>query len=325
ELARFARLYGRTLDFFLAAEAPSPEPVVRWRSRGERAARLRAERRFVRFCEDYARLEKFARVKPGALPSVCATRPVDWAGVERLAEETRKVMELGSQPAPALCSVLEDRHGVKVLIVDTQGGGSSACTKGDFGFGILVNAADAPWRRNFDIAHELYHLLTWDEPLPQPGEATDKPLDEKFADCFASVLLLPSDPVRDECRRRIHDDRLTHADVVAIARGFGVSTEALLWRLKSLRVIPRSAVEQALTDDNLKQADRDERREDHDRQQVRPSVRFVSLAFECLQNGTLSRGAFAQMMGIRRGRVGEFLAEYGLDETGDFSGQVGAA
>lgn len=325
ELARLARLYGRGLDFFLAADALSPEPVVRWRSSGEQAARLRAERRFKQFCEDYARLEKFARVKPGALPSVCATRPIDWDGVERLAGETRRVMELGSQPGAALCNVLEDRHGVKLLIEDTHEGGSAACTKGDFGFGILVNAADAPWRRNFDIAHELYHLLTWDEPLSESDEAAGKPPDEKFADWFASVLLLPSDPVRDECSRRVHERRLAYADIVAVARGFGVSTEALLWRLKSLRVVTKSAVEKALSDDILRQLDRAERSKDRDKQQTRPSMRFVSLAFECLQNGTLSRGRFAELMNIRRGEIGEFLAWYGLDEAGDFTGQISAA
>jgi len=43
-----------------------------------------------------------------------------------------------------------------------------------------------------------------------------------------------------------------------------------------------------------------------------------------LQNGTLSRGRFAEMMGIRRGEIGQFLADYGFDETGDYTGQVSA-
>lgn len=324
ELARFARLYGRSLDFFLSTAVPTPEPAVRWRSSGETEARVRAERRFMQFCEDYARLEQFARVKPGELPLTCATRPRTYEDVERLAEHTSKVLELGSRPAAALCNVLEDRHGVKLLFEDTKKGGSAACTKGDYGFGVLVNSADAPWRRNFDVAHELYHLLTWAEPLPQPEGEEGKPLDERFADWFASVLLLPSDPIRQECARRIHEGRLSYADVVAVARGFGVSTEALLWRLKSLRVVSKSAVEGVLGDDSLRQADRAERRKDHDQWPTRHSTRFVSLAFECLQNGTLSHGRFAELMNIRRGEVGEFLAEYGLDEAGDFSGQVSA-
>lgn len=322
ELARFARLYGRSLDFFLSAAPVAEEPAVRWRSSGETTARVRAERRFVQFCADYARLEKFARVKPGSLSSSCAAQPVGYDDAARLAEDTRKAMELGSRPATALCSVLEDLHGVKLLVEDTEDGGSAACTKGEYGFGILVNAADAPWRRNFDIAHELYHLLTWDVTPSQPVEDGSKSFDEKLADCFASVLLLPSDSVRDECKRRIHDGRLAYADVVTIARGFGVSTEALLWRLKGLNVVTRDAVRNALADNNLKQADRAERRKDHGQWPTRHSTRFVSLAFECLQNGTLSRGRFAELMNIRRGAIGEFLAEYGLDEAGDLTGQI---
>jgi len=322
ELAQFARIYGRGLDFFLDPGTPAPKPAVRWRNGQDPAVRLGTERRFLQFCEDYARLESFAHVQPGSLPLACTSAPSGYADAGRLASQACKLMELGSRPGLALRNVIEEKHGVKVLVEYTQGG-SAACTRGQFGAGILINAADRPWRQNFDIAHELYHLLTWEavdsDLVPEPES-----LDEKYANLFASVLLLPSESVVDEFQRRVHSGGLSFADIVAMAREFGVSVDALLWRLVYLKLVEKKSVEQALASESLRQTDRMERLKDQVQQPPRPSARLVSLAFECLMNGTLSRGRFAEMMGIRRGQVGAFLAEYGFDETGDYTGQVSA-
>jgi len=323
ELVKFARAYGRSVDFFLAPEAPAPRPAVRWRGGDSAASRVKVERRFLQFCDDYARLEVLAHAKPSSLPQTCTAPPATFAESEDLAQRTVKLMELGSRPALALRDVLEDQYGVKVL-VEYADAGSAACTRGQFGSGIFINAKDAPWRRNYDIAHELYHLLTW-EALATRQEPESDSRDEKLANNFASVLLLPSETVRTEFKRRLQSGGLSFADVVTMAREFGVSTEALLWRLHNLNLVDKRSVEQAIANENLA-ADRPGRaKKDRGQWPVRHSLRFVSLAFECLQNGTLSRGRFAEMMGIRRGEVGPFLADYGFDETGDYSGQVSAA
>jgi XRE family transcriptional regulator, fatty acid utilization regulator len=321
ELVRFAQVYGRSVDFFLAPEAPQPRPAVRWRGSKDVPARPKSERRFLQYCEDFARLEELASAKPGSLPPACSTAPATYADAELLAQGTVKLMELGGRPALALRDVLEDQYGVKVL-VDFTDGGSAACTKGQFGSGIFINAADAPWRRNYDIAHELYHLLTWETTAGVQDHAGD--FDEKLAESFASVLLLPSDNVRAEFKRRVQSGGLPVTDVVTMAREFGASSEALLWRLVNLNLLEKGSVKQVLASDGFRQLDRAERRNDRDQLQARHSLRFVSLAFECLQKGTLSRGRFAEMMSIRRGEVREFLAGYGFDETGDYSGQVSA-
>ena len=176
---------------------------------------------------------------------------------------------------------------------------------------------------NYDIAHELYHLLTWEvvDPGTEPGPES---LDEKYANLFASVLLLPGESVTDEFQRRVHSGGLSFADIVAMAREFGVSVDALLWRLGYLKLVEKASVQQVLANDGLRQIDRVERRKDQVQKPPRPSARFVTLAFECLMNGTLSRGRFAETMGIRRGQVRTFLDEYVFDETVDYTGQVSA-
>ena len=40
---------------------------------------------------------------------------------------------------------------------------------------ILVNRREPTGRRNFDLAHELFHLLTWDSMPPDRVEPTEVP------------------------------------------------------------------------------------------------------------------------------------------------------
>jgi Zn-dependent peptidase ImmA (M78 family) len=99
---------------------------------------------------------------------------------------------------------------------------------------IYVNAADAPNRQTFTIAHELGHLLMHrDEVANDPRYAVlmRKPIGpnetdpiEKEANCFAASLLVPAEflnPYRD-------------LDAERLSRIFVVSTEVIRHRLAKL-------------------------------------------------------------------------------------------
>lgn len=319
ELAQFAKVYYRTIDFFLGIEPPNKSDPVCWRDKGDAQAAKLAERKFLQYCQDYAYLERLSGHKPAQF-LLSPRAPIrSFVDAEDLAESIRKQLNLGSRPSYQLKETLESVFGIKILLQNTKGGGSAACTKGEFGMGILINATDAPWRQNFDIAHELYHLLLWRMEEPRTE------LSEKYAEKFASTLLLPVEPLRDEFRRRLHNKGINFTDVVALAREFGVSTEALLWRLVGLRLLKRNSVQEALKSDTLRQIDRIERKDEWGETPPAHSLRFVSLAFECLQQGLISRGKFAALIGIQRGEINQFLSRYGFTETGDSLGQIRSA
>jgi Zn-dependent peptidase ImmA (M78 family) len=62
------------------------------------------------------------------------------------------------------------------------------------GVGILINANDAPWRRHFDLAHELFHVIIWNVfSSEEIGNGTTITRPEQYANIFASSLLLPAD------------------------------------------------------------------------------------------------------------------------------------
>ncbi len=61
---------------------------------------------------------------------------------------------------------------------------------------ILPNSNNIRWRRNFDLAHELFHQLTW--KLFRIGDSATQAddQDEKLANCFAGSLLVPPKPLK---------------------------------------------------------------------------------------------------------------------------------
>ena len=80
----------------------------------------------------------------------------------RLARRVRNDLGLGDRPGQALLRVLEEVCNVKVFHLDFEPSGTAACTLTErYGAAVLLNARNAPWRRTFDLAHELFHLLTW--------------------------------------------------------------------------------------------------------------------------------------------------------------------
>ena len=104
---------------------------------------------------------------------------------------------------------------------------------------IVVNAEEPHARQRFTLAHELGHwicqcLQREDAPpvLCRAEEVTPTPAARKLereANVFAAELLMPEPAVRDEWRRA--------ADLDELARRFGVSEQAMHWRLYSFGVV----------------------------------------------------------------------------------------
>jgi Zn-dependent peptidase ImmA (M78 family)/transcriptional regulator with XRE-family HTH domain len=326
ELVKFCEVYMRHLEFFLTEGEPGPRPAVAWRERtNEKRARW-FEGKFLTYCEDYARLETLANGQPTEFQLTCQTGINSYDAAVGLGEDLGRRLDLGSHPAHGLCAVLEER-GVKIMADDLGDAGSAASTRGEFGAGVLVNRRSAPWRVNYDLAHELFHLLTWDQFLPSgpSGANGEKPMADRYADAFASAFLLPGATVVQEFRDRTRGKDFSYLDWVTMATDFGVSRQALLYRLINLRLVTKQSADKAMDSDAAKQADRDVRRAARCQPIEWPTPRFVAIAFKCLQRGRVSRARFAQLMGIRRGEVDLFLAERGYDASEDYEGEISTA
>ncbi|MEK6677653.1 MAG: XRE family transcriptional regulator [Planctomycetota bacterium] len=301
QLQALAEVYRRSISFFLAEGEPAPE-VVLWRKRPDDAVAADIEGKFLRLCEQYHNLEVWCvERRPCELPVVSGiSADFNYREAEKLAYEVRAKLKLGDRPGQSLLPVLEEVCGVKLFHLSFEPSGTAASTvSGTFGSAVLLNANNVRWRRNFDLAHELFHLLTWSVFRTQDNSdgivASEQ--EEKLATCFASNLLMPADVTRLAVNDAVKDDKIGFDDLFAIARQFDVSVEALLWRIHFLYRCDE--------DDTRKDIERyqafapfwEEREKDEP--PMRPA-RFVALAVKALQQGQLSQGRLAEYLGITR-------------------------
>ena len=69
-------------------------------------------------------------------------------------------------------------------------------------------------------------------------------LDERLANSFASDFLVPENAVKDICNIRIKNRReITEEDVIYLADYFGVSFQAMIYRLNNLKLLSNSKKE----------------------------------------------------------------------------------
>jgi Zn-dependent peptidase ImmA (M78 family) len=241
--------------------------------------------------------------------------------VDDVASKACNLLNLGKRPACSLAKVLEQEYGVKLLYLPLSDAGSAASiVHPDWGAVITINSDEAPWRRAYDLGHELFHLLTWEVVMPEEKENAILHGDlEKKANRFASTLLLPDSEIQSELHKLLsRSHSISFSDLVDLAREFGVSTKALLYRMANLRFFTWERADELAKNEELSALDKKRRRADWG-QQPR-SERFDFLAVQCLRKGLISRGKFAEMVEIDRSDIDSFIEGYGL--MGTEGGQV---
>jgi len=309
QLQRLAETYRRTIAYFLDDGGPAPE-IVLWRQKPEPTVAAQIEAEFLQLSRQYHNLEVWcAERRPCELPAAAGDPATfDYANAERLAYDVRAKLTLGDRPGQSLLPVLEEVCGVKLFHLSFEPPGTAASSVSEtYGSAVLLNARNVRWRRNFDLAHELFHLLTWNVFRSGDGEgivASER--EEKLATCFASNLLMPADVTRLAVNDAIKNDKIGFDDLFAIARQFDVSVEALLWRIHFLyrcdEVDTRKDIERC----KLFAAAWEDREQDTPTE--RPA-RFVALAIKAFRRGQLSQGRFAEYMGISRREAMKFAEQ----------------
>ena len=220
---------------------------------------------------------------------------------EKLAHDFRNIHGLGERPGQSLLRVVEEICKIKVFHIAFEPSGSAACTlDATFGAAILLNAKNVPWRRNFDLAHELFHLLTW-KIFRKPGEqscAEASAREEKLATCFARNLLMPQEPLRIAIDSQLGSKTtLTFDELFEVARQFDVSVDALLWQMSFVFNRPKDWVSE--NSEKLKGQIAFWDKRQSDTLPLRP-LRFEALAAEALRKGYISTGRYAEYLGITR-------------------------
>lgn len=309
QLHALAKLFRRSISFFFIQEE-MPSEIMLWRQRPNAPAAEEVEAKFRTLCEQYHNLEVWCdEILNCSLPMIRSDQTrFGYPEAKSLAYKVRQSLQLGDYPGLGLLHVLEEVCNIKIFHLEFEPSGCAACTVSDkYGMAILLNKRNVRWRRNFDLAHELFHLLTWNIFRKEEKGIFASPSkeEEKFASYFASNLLMPEEVTKNAFDSLVNDNFITFSSLYDIARQFDVSMEALLWRLVTLHRLDRNKVEESIDKYKIVIPLYEERT--HEEPPNRPD-RFFALAIKALHSGEISLGRFAEYLEISRNDAQRYLA-----------------
>lgn len=336
ELAKLAALFRVGIEMLLGLQ-PMPAPaLVLWRTEAgpphaDPNQRRRREAALVERASRYALVAQWANDRPTReLPQM----PYDptragTAFVQELGQRIAIQLNLGARPARTLLPTLEETYGVRVFYesLGDDADGSAACAMGEFGCAILISRDEPPWRRNFSLAHELFHLVTWHSVRPLWERDAGEKVPEWYArleaqaNAFASALLLPSAEVLEAAGAKVRDGKLTGADLAALALEFGVSLDAIAIRLSVLGLISEEDKDRVRSEAAFQAVWRAVTHGPWPRPQSPFTERFLGLVRAAYQRGEMGRAKAAQCLEVPLGE----LARFGFDEQYDDSAALTVA
>lgn len=298
QLEKLAGLYGRGIDYFLR-DTPPPPRKIEFRGRpGQSLKDLPKQAkivlaRFDELCRTALEVESLLSIKR----KVTLPRFDESAHPKVVAESLRRKFGADNKPIPNLRERLES-EGVRIfeLMVPDDAFSGFSFRHSEYGPCILLNASELKGRRNFTLAHETAHLLYGHESTLCyiPLKLSEVRGDIEFKTTrFAVELLLPVTGVREDFRRRGLSTTPTEKELGQMAGKWGVSIQALGYRLENLDLIASGH-----TDTLFELRPKFFRRPRTPKWKRQMGKLFVEETFEAYEKGLISAGKVASGLGI---------------------------
>lgn len=316
ELVVVVEELGVGLDYFTDPFRLDGEARFSWRQSGVPAEQLQAyEQTAGQWIGAYRKLAaETGRQTPLMRRALGLTKASRFEEAMEAGERFAQELELGPVPALRLASAMEAELGILVLMVDAQTGISGAACRLPELDAVLIARREVAGRRHFDLAHELFHILTWDAMPPEHVEAASDfggNRVEQLANNFAAAVLMPSSALRefDGCARQDMDELVARLNTVADE--LQVTSSALRWRLVALRRLTKARA-QAIPEGTL-------RNNGHEstpcEQPPLFSKPFVELLAGALDRGSISVRRTASLCGLTIEELDELFATHGVEQV----------
>jgi Zn-dependent peptidase ImmA (M78 family)/DNA-binding XRE family transcriptional regulator len=316
ELLLLVRELGASLEYFTDPFLLAGEGRFSWRQSGISASVLCAyERSAGRWIAAFRAIAPQVGLQTPLLRRALGlTRQSGFEEAMAAGERFTAEFELGDVPAARLADTMEQKLGILVLLVDTiKGVSGAACRLPELDV-VLVNRNEVVGRRHFDLAHELFHILTWDVMPPDHSEESVEcggNRVEQLANNFASALLMPTrllEPFN-------HWAKLSGGGLIAqlrhVADAFQVTASALKWRLVALGKLSLAAAkalsDAALRHNGVEKAERDEK--------DAPALfsrMFMDVVSRALEEGRVSMRRAADILDLTVDDLASLFEAYGL-------------
>ena len=223
--------------------------------------------------------------------------------------------DLGDVPASRLGEIMESRLSILVLHVEAFKGISGAAFRLPELDAVLINRKEVAGRRHFDLAHELFHILTWKEMPPQHAEEateTSKNRVEQLANSFASAVLMPTRVLNRYGDWSTVSDAALPARLACVAEELQVTASALKWRLVATERLKRAQA-LSISDSVL----RNRRRDRNSPPPPLFSKAFMAVIGKALAEGELSARCAAGLLDTTVDDLSDLLKSYGLESPID--------
>ena len=205
---------------------------------------------------------------------------------------------------------------ILVLMVDACEGVSGASCRLPGLDAVLIARHEVAGRRHYDLAHELFHLLTWDAMPPDHAEERLEKGGgrvEQLANNFAAAVLMPEGSVdRVDDWQRLSGEELTSC-LNTVADDLSVTSSALRWRLVALGKL-KSAQANAIPEAAL-------RNNGHDTPQADPPALFSKSFMEVMglavDEGYVSIRRMADLLDLSIEDLAELFVRHGVEHSVD--------
>lgn len=239
ELLLAVEKLGASLDYFTDPFLLVGEGRFSWRQTNVGSGVLGAyERNAGRWIAAFRAIApQVGRASPLLRRALGLTRHSRFEDAMEAGERFAAEFDLGEVPARRLAEVMERELGILVLMVDAfEGISGAACRLPELDV-VLIHRHEVAGRRHFDLAHELFHILTWDAMPPEHSEEAKEVGGnrvEQLANNFASAVLMPKAVLAryGEWAEFGDDDLVPRLN--ATADELLVTASALKWRLVAL-------------------------------------------------------------------------------------------
>ena len=128
---------------------------------------------------------------------------------------------------------------------------------------------------------------------------------------------MPCDTINANMRRLAKAESIQYFDLMQLSREYMVSTEALLWRMFFLEIIPKEIIDRFQSDSDLKALDK----EVHGsivREEPELPPDLVFLAYKVYLRGRISVGKLAEYLETTVGQLKRILISYGIEPFAKF-------
>jgi Zn-dependent peptidase ImmA (M78 family)/transcriptional regulator with XRE-family HTH domain len=319
ELLRAVELFGVSLEYFTDPFLLAGEGRFSWRQTGVIGKALTG------YEEDAGRLiaafrelaPQVGREAPLFRHALTLNSQSSLADATEAGERFAAEFELGEIPAARLVGVMEQRLRLLVLMVDPIDRVSgAACRLPDLDI-VLINRNEAFGRRHFDLAHELFHILTWDAMPPEHVEDVaprKRSRVEILADNFASALLMPAKVLNGFADWTNLADEALIESLNAAADRLQVTSSALRWRLVGMEKLGK-IVARRIPEDRLR--NNGHARPVKEKPPALLSKSFIEVIARAIDEGRVAVRRVSYLLNIPLEELADAFAAHGVEPPFD--------